>query len=151
MTLNPALAIPNLLATYAEHFDAGRLEEAARLFDRGCVVVGGKELRGTEAITAMWRSFVHIYDDGTPRTRHLVSNPLIELAEDGESAACRSQWTVLQQADTLPLRVIGSGRYHDHFALADGAWHFTRRAYAGVDFWGDTSAHLKTTPDQGNN
>lgn len=145
---DPALAIPNLLAAYADHFDAGRLDDAAQLFDRGCVIVDGKELRGTAQIVAMWRSFVVLYDDGTPRTRHLVTNPSIELAPDGQSARCRSQWTVLQQTDTLPLQIIGSGRYDDHFALSDGAWHFTRRAYAGVDFWGDTSAHLKTTPDR---
>ncbi len=148
---NPALDIPNLLYRYAELFDAGQFDAAARLFDHGCVVVGGRELHGAERIAAMWERLVRVHEDGTPRTRHLVSNPIIELSDDEAGANCRSQWTVLQATDALPLKVIGSGRYHDEFALIDGDWRFTRRDYAGVDFWGDTSAHLKTTPDQGIN
>lgn len=144
---NAAIDIPNLLYRYAELFDAGQFAAAAHLFDHGCVVADGREIRGAGRIAAMWNDIVHLYGDGTPRTRHLVSNPLIELDENGETATCRSQWTVLQATDALPLQVIGSGRYHDEFALADGAWRFARREYAGVDFWGDNSAHLKTTPE----
>lgn len=144
--MTAALAVPNLLYLYADLFDAGRLEEAARLFDRGCITVGERDIKGADAIASFWRKVVHIYPRGTPRTRHLVSNPAITVSDDGQSAQCSSQWTVLQQVGEAPLSIIGSGRYHDSFAQTDGTWHFTRRTYGAVDFWGDTSNHLKKQP-----
>ncbi|MFZ1741577.1 MAG: nuclear transport factor 2 family protein, partial [Pontixanthobacter sp.] len=87
-----------------------------------------------------------LYEDGTPKTRHLTTNPIIELAPDQQSATCRSQWTVLQALDDLPLQVIGSGRYHDELKLVSGEWAFARREYLKVDFWGDASKHLKHAP-----
>ena len=140
---NPAIAIPNLLYTYAELFDAGEFEQVAHLFDQGGVIVDGRKIEGAENIQAMWMSYVHLYPGGTPLTRHLVNNPIIALADDTQSAACRSQWTVLQATDALPLQMIGTGRYEDEFALVDGEWAFAWRDYSKVDFWGDTSAHLK--------
>lgn len=139
---HPALEIPNLLYRYADAIDAGRFDEAASLFDHGAVLVQGRRIEGREVIAAMWRRWVRRYPDGTPRTRHLVTNPLIELSEDGLAARCRSQWTLLQATDNLPLQVVATGRYDDRFALLDGRWHFTERRYAGIDLNGDTSAHL---------
>lgn len=138
-----ALEIPVLLARYADAFDAGDFLAAARLFDGGCVVVDGREIAGAEDIAAMWRSFVRLYEDGTPRTRHLVSNTAIKLAIDGNSADCRSQWTVLQQLPGADLKVVGTGRYDDRFHHDGESWRFARRTYAKVDFWGDASGHLK--------
>jgi 3-phenylpropionate/cinnamic acid dioxygenase small subunit len=138
-----ALAIPVLLTRYADAFDAGDFAAAAKLFDGGCVVVDGKEIAGAERIAAMWNAFVRLYPDGTPRTRHLVTNLAITTNENGTAAECRSQWTVLQQPPGEPLRLVGSGRYHDDFVFEAGAWRFSRRRYAGVDFWGDAASHLK--------
>lgn len=143
-----AIDIPNLLYRYADLFDAGRLDDAAQLFDGGCIVAEGTEVSGAANIAGMWRSYVYIYEDGTPQTRHLVNNPQITVGDGGEVAQCRSQWTVLQATEDFPLQMIGSGRYADDFAKTDGIWHFTRREYAGVDFWGDTSAHLKHAPKE---
>lgn len=139
---NPALEIPNLLYRYADAIDAGRFDEAAALFDGGAVRVQGQRIAGREAIAAMWRTWVRIYPDGTPRTRHLVTNPLIELADDGQTARCRSQWTLLQATDTLPLQVVATGRYDDRLALREGRWHFVERCYGGIDLSGDMGGHL---------
>ena len=146
MTMTAALAIPNLLYLYADLFDAGRLEEAAHLFDRGCIAAGERDIKGADAIASFWQRVVHIYPCGTPRTRHLVTNPAITLSDDGQNATCSSQWTVLQQVEGTPLSIIGSGRYHDEFAQFGGDWHFTRRTYGTIDFWGDTKNHLKKHP-----
>jgi hypothetical protein len=143
---HPAIAIPNLLYRYADLFDSGDFEAAARLFDHGGVVVGGELIEGAASICAMWNSVVILYADGTPKTRHLTTNPVIELADDGQSATCRSQWTVLQALDDLPPQIIGSGRYHDELKLVAGEWAFASREYAKVDFWGDVSGHLKHDP-----
>ena len=137
-----AIQIPNLLYRYAEAFDDGNFEGAARLFDGGHLLVGDTRVAGMEAIVAMWLGWVKLHD-GKPRTRHITTNPIIDLASDGQTATCRSQWTVIQATEGYPLQIVASGRYHDRFALTDGAWHFTERAYAQVDFTGNTDAHLR--------
>lgn len=143
---DPAIAIPNLLYRCADLFDTGEFEQAARLFDHGGVVVDGKLIEGAANICAMWERVVFRYEDGTPKTRHLITNPTIELSDGGQTAECRSQWTVLQALDGLPLQIIGSGRYDDELLLVDGGWAFARRKYSKVDFWGDVSRHLKSAP-----
>jgi 3-phenylpropionate/cinnamic acid dioxygenase small subunit len=147
-TPDPAIAIPNLLHLYAERLDAGDFTAVARMFDKGCVVVEGEEIKGADAIEAMCRSYIRVHPDGTPRTRHIVSNLILDIEDAGRSAKARSLWTLLQATEALPLQVIGGGRYHDRFALADGEWHFTRREYAGVDFWGEASGHLLRSADK---
>ncbi|MGB5077709.1 MAG: nuclear transport factor 2 family protein [Sphingorhabdus sp.] len=138
---NPAIDIPNLLYLYADAIDGARFDEAAALFDHGHIEFGDIEIRGREAIAAMWRDWIRLYDCGTPRTRHIISNPIIELAPDGLTASCRSQWTVIQAAPGFALQIVASGRYHDRFALIDKAWVFTKRNYARTDLAGDSSAH----------
>lgn len=137
---HPALAIPNLLHTYAMRFDDGDFEGAAALFDKGSVVAGGQPIAGRIAIMAMWRQWVKTYD-GKPLTRHLITNPIIDLAEDGASATCQSQWTVIQAAPGFPLQIVASGRYRDSFACDAAGWHFTSREYVQTDLVGDSSAH----------
>lgn len=141
MERNPAIAIPNLLYTYAILFDDGDFAGAARLFDHGCVIAEGQRIAGAGAIIAMWRQWVRLHD-GKPRTRHITTNPIIALSDDGRSATCISQWTVIQAAEGYPLQIVASGRYHDRFALIDGAWAFTEREYRQTDLVGDTRAHL---------
>ena len=79
---------------------------------------------------------------GTPRTRHVVTNPIIEVDEAAGTATCRSCYTVLQQTETLPLQVIAAGRYLDTFARVDGQWRFASRDYSLFDMPGDLSQHL---------
>lgn len=133
-----AIAIPNLLYTYAMRFDDGDFDGAAALFDRGCVVAGGHRIAGREAILAMWRTWVKTYD-GKPLTRHITTNPIIEL--EGDRATCQSQWTVIQAAPGFPLQIVASGRYRDRFAREDDGWHFLERDYVRTDLVGDSSAH----------
>jgi len=137
---HPALAIPNLLYTYAMRFDDGDFDGAAALFDRGSVIAGGQLIAGRDGILAMWRKWVKTYD-GKPLTRHLTTNPIIDLGEDGATAACQSQWTVIQAAPGFPLQIVASGRYRDSFACDAAGWHFTSREYVQTDLVGDSSAH----------
>lgn len=141
--LAAGIEIPNLLYRHAEAFDAGRLDDAAAAFDHGRLVASGQVVQGREAIVAFWRRWVRLYDDGTPRTRHLIHNPIIELAPDGASARCRSVWTLLQQVQPgEPPRLLASGRYEDELVVVDGAWQFKQRRYAGIDMAGDLESHL---------
>ncbi|MBA4091826.1 nuclear transport factor 2 family protein [Sphingomonas sp. VDB2] len=136
-----AIAIPNLLYLYAELIDAADFIGAARLFRHGAVITGGQRVEGEKAIADMWRSWMRLYD-GKPRTRHIITNPIILLSDDGQSATSRSQWTVLQATEDYPLQPVATGRYHDSFQRIDGQWCFAERNYAQVDLAGDLSAHL---------
>jgi hypothetical protein len=139
-------AIANLLYRYAEFMDAGRLDDCADLFAHARVVLGDPAdgdppVVDRDGLADVWRSMVRLHEDGTPRTRHLVATPIIEVAEDGATATCRSTYTVFQQVDDGPLQPIITGRYHDRFESVDGTWRFSERAYL-MDLTGDLSSHL---------
>ena len=137
---HPAIAIPNLLYTYALRFDDGDFAGAAALFDNGMIIAEGHRIEGREAILALWSTWVKTYE-GKPLTRHITTNPIIAVADDGASATCQSQWTVIQAAPGFPLQIVASGRYRDGFARDGEGWHFTEREYLQTDLVGDSSAH----------
>jgi hypothetical protein len=83
-----------------------------------------------------------IYDDGTPRTKHITTNIAVEVDEKTGTATSRSYFTVLQALPDMPLQPIASGRYHDRFRSRDGQWLFTER-HVRVDLVGDVSRHLR--------
>lgn len=133
--------IANLLYRYAELMDGGRLEDAAALFRHAEIVLDPKSPPvDADALLDVWRTIVKLHEDGTPKTRHLVTNAQIMV--DGDRASSRSSYTVLQATDRLPLQPILVGRYHDDFERADGAWRFRRRDYSLVDLVGDTRDHI---------
>ena len=136
--------IANLLYRYAEFMDAGDFAGAASLFDHARLRVGGGGDGTVDAATILtvWESGVRRYPDGTPRTKHVVTNPIIEVDEAAGTATCRSYYTVLQQTDDLPLQPIVAGRYHDLFQRVDGEWRYVFRDYSLMDMIGDVSQHL---------
>lgn len=141
--MSSATAITNLLYTYAERMDGGDLAGAAALFEHATIKSGdGSLLKGSVPILALWQKFVRIYPCGTPRTKHVVTNPIVEIDEAAGTATCRSYYTVLQQTPDLPLQIICAGRYHDAFVCVDGVWRFSERDYALLDLTGDLSQHL---------
>jgi 3-phenylpropionate/cinnamic acid dioxygenase small subunit len=80
------------------------------------------------------------FDDGTPRTKHVTTNCIVEV--DGDTATCRSYFTVFQQTDVLALQPVIAGRYHDQFLrVHDGQWRFSRREIS-IDLTGDLREHL---------
>lgn len=91
---------------------------------------------------------VRRYDDGTPHTKHVTTNLVIDADEDAGTATARSYFTVFQQVDDFPLQAVIAGRYHDTFAKVDGEWRLTERVYL-CDLFGDLSRHLTTDPFAG--
>jgi hypothetical protein len=77
-----------------------------------------------------------MYPDGTPRTKHVTTNAIVEFDAEETTATCRSYYTVFQQVDDQPLQPIIVGRYHDRFELVDGAWRWAERDYSLVDLIG---------------
>ena len=138
--------ICNLLYRYAELIDSGRFEQIAdELFVDARLIVGpeGTKPLDAAAMLEMFRNTTIRYEDGSPHTKHVITNPIVEVDEEAGTATCRSYYTVFQQTATLPLQPIVSGRYHDRFERVSGAWRFTERDYTKVDLIGDVSQHLR--------
>jgi 3-phenylpropionate/cinnamic acid dioxygenase small subunit len=136
--------IANLLYTYAEYMDSGNFASAAGLFAHARLCVSGEDdgIVDSDTMLSLWRGMVIIYPDGTPRTKHVVTNPIIDVDDEAGTATCRSYYTVLQQTDAFPLQVVVTGRYADRFERVDGRWRFTYRDYSMIDQVGDLSHHL---------
>ena len=84
-----------------------------------------------------------MYDDGTPRTKHVTTNPIVEVDEALGTATCRSYYTVLQQIGDGPLQPVVAGRYHDRFERVADEWRFSERDYSLMDLTGEISGHLR--------
>lgn len=140
------VSVTNVLYRYAEMMDTGRFEELAdELFRHAEFVVApppAKRLDGAAMAQLMVATTIR-YPDGTPRTKHVITNPIVDVDEGAGTATCRSYYTVFQQTDDLPLQPVVAGRYHDRFARIDGEWWFTERDYTMLDMIGDVSRHLR--------
>jgi 3-phenylpropionate/cinnamic acid dioxygenase small subunit len=138
-----AIAITNLLYRYAELIDAGDYEGIGEHLAHAVITADASddETSGADAVAAMYHATTRKYEDGTPLTKHVITNPIVEIADDGLNATCRSYYTVLQKAGDTPLRPIITGRYRDEFEKVDGEWRFSRR-HMGIDQIGDLSLHL---------
>jgi 3-phenylpropionate/cinnamic acid dioxygenase small subunit len=141
-TVPPYEAIRNLLGTYCHLIDSGDFDGLGRLFTDAVLLDdrGRLAAKGAEAATALWSGMIKRYDDGTPRTRHVTANPVIELDSDHHRATCRSSFLVLQQLGKR-LEVIAAGRYVDEFSSSEGIWRFTSRQFF-LDQIGDVSQHM---------
>jgi hypothetical protein len=135
-------AIETLIMTYAERVDLGDFAGVAALFEGATyrsAIEGVVAADGPEGLLAIFERLVRRYSDGTPRTKHVTTNVILDI--DGTAAGSRSYYTVFQQTEELPLQPIIAGRYHDTFEKADGTWRFCDRLIF-ADLVGDVSHHL---------
>jgi 3-phenylpropionate/cinnamic acid dioxygenase small subunit len=139
-------AIAALVATYAERIDAGDLAGVAALFaDATYRSAQGVSYRGQAALLEVLTRVVILHADGTPRTKHVTTNLLIDTDAAAGTATARSYFTVLQATDRLPLQTIVAGRYHDRFVRDAAGWRFDDRLIF-MDLIGDLSQHLRAAP-----
>jgi 3-phenylpropionate/cinnamic acid dioxygenase small subunit len=136
-------AITALVYRYAELIDAGDLDGVAALFEHATWGAGtrSERLRGTEAVRRGYGGVI-LYEDGTPRTKHVITNLVIDVAEASTQAVARSYFTVLQATEGIPLQPIIAGRYQDRFERVDGTWRFSERIIH-PDLQGDLSKHMR--------
>jgi hypothetical protein len=144
---NSAREIENLLYTYADRIDRGDLDGVADLFEHGLIhgrEGGGPEtvFEGRERVRGLYGLTTRIHEDtGTPKTKHLTTNAIIEVDDEAGTATAQSNYLVTQATAELPLQVIITGRYRDTFQRIDGRWWFdTRTMY--VDQTGELGHHL---------
>jgi 3-phenylpropionate/cinnamic acid dioxygenase small subunit len=98
-------------------------------------------LRGTEEVRRGYGGVI-LYEDGTPRTKHVISNLVVDVDDGSTHASARSYFTVLQATDGVPLQPIIAGRYEDQFEKVDGTWRFSERIIH-PDLHGDLSKHMR--------
>jgi 3-phenylpropionate/cinnamic acid dioxygenase small subunit len=135
-------AIESLIATYAELVDDGDFAAVGLLLADAAFSGGAGSVSGRGAIEKMLRDNVIVYDDGTPRTKHVTTNLAIKVDERAGTASSRSYFTALQALHDLPLQPIVSGRYYDRFERRNGQWRFVERRVQ-TDLVGDVSRHLR--------
>jgi hypothetical protein len=146
--MEPAYAaIARLVFGYADRLDAGDLAGMAAYFGRARLRTG----RGADAVTltgagevfAAFDGSVQRFEDGTPWTKHVTTNLIVDADEQAGTASARSYFTVLQSRPDLPLQPVVAGRYQDTFARdGDGQWYFTERVII-IEHVGDVSRHLR--------
>jgi 3-phenylpropionate/cinnamic acid dioxygenase small subunit len=134
--------IANFLYRYAEYIDTGDFAGAASLFKHARIKLAVVGLVNADELLDIWKRLIILYPDGTPRTKHVMTNPIIEVNEAEGKATMRSYYTVLQVAAGT-LQPIVAGRYHDEFERVEGTWQCTYRDYSLLDLVGDTSQHVR--------
>jgi 3-phenylpropionate/cinnamic acid dioxygenase small subunit len=140
--------IENLISRYAFLVDDGNFAGLGDLLDAADFTLGPNTVHGKAAVEELALNTLQTYADGTPRTRHVTTNLIIDVDEEKGTATSRSYFTVMQQADGFPLQPVATGRYRDAFERHDGTWHFTSRTVA-EQLFGDLSHHVKRAAHQG--
>ena len=134
--------ITALVYRYAELLDGGDLEGVVDLFADATwrSDATGEVRREREAIKSVYDRIV-LYD-GTPKTRHLMTNLTIEMADGADEATGKCCYTVLQGITAgSPIETILAGRYHDEYKRGPNGWHFADRLFI-IDLVGDQSRHF---------
>jgi 3-phenylpropionate/cinnamic acid dioxygenase small subunit len=140
----PGEDIAKLLYTYAELIDAGDFAGVAGVFAHATLTFEGfgDAVSGPRGVQALYERTTRRYEDGTPRTKHVMTNVMVDVAADGISATSRSYFTVLQAVPgALALQPVIAGRYRNAYACVEGVWRFTS-VHIIIDLMGDLSHHM---------
>lgn len=135
-------AVRALVIAYAERLDAGDLDGVAALFEHGSFrnARGGPPRVGAAAVRKMYGS-VLLYDDGTPRTKHVLGNITVDVDDVAAVATASCTFTVMQAAPGVPLQAVLAGTYTDRLERVDGAWRFVERV-VDPQLLGNLSRHM---------
>src|SRR6202000_2715552 len=76
-------AIANLIARYAFLVDDGDFVGLGEMFAHGELILNeAPPAKGAEAVHSFAHQALQVHGDGTPATRHVVSNIIIEIDDD---------------------------------------------------------------------
>jgi hypothetical protein len=139
-----AEAVTKLVYTYAERIDAGDFGGIGALFEHATLTFEGYDeaVAGRQAIEALYTRSTRRYEDGTPRTKHVMTNVIVDVDDDGAHAASRSYFTVLQAVPgALTLQPVIAGRYRHTYQLVEGHWRVASM-HVMIDLVGDLGHHM---------
>jgi hypothetical protein len=139
--------IEALVYGYGALIDTGDFEGVVALFKDATwrSAETGQALRDPAAVAAVYDQIVR-YEDGTPRTKHVITNLKVDFAPDGQSASGSCYFTVLQGVvPGEPLQVVVAGRYDDRYERGPDGWRFADRLLTG-QLAGDMSRHFLGHP-----
>lgn len=132
-------AITALINRYARLADDQKFMEWIELFTEDGVYSGitheNENDRGLYLFRDVGRRALHtraaflmgLWQAPRGKTVHLVSNLEIEVAADGKSASCLSNFIITRTGDMEQSRLHACGRYYDAFEKVGGAWLFKSR------------------------
>ena len=150
MTLPAHVQVANLVARYAEAMDLGDFDAVAGLFAGGVVTSEGSDrsFSGRDEVLRLLTAWTRRYsDDGTPHTKHLTTNLILDIDDEAGTASARSCYCVPQAVSPdFPLQPVITGRSHGIFARDGENWHFASR-HIFTEQIGSLGHHLLTGPD----
>jgi SnoaL-like domain len=139
--------IEALVYGYGELIDTGDLDGVVALFAHATwrSAATSQALRDPAAVKAVYDRIV-LYEDGTPRTKHVITNLKLEFAPDRRSATGSCYFTVLQGVvPGEPLEAVVAGRYDDRYERGPAGWRFADRLLT-AQLLGDQSRHFLGHP-----
>jgi hypothetical protein len=149
--MNNEREILNLIAQYTHYVDQAQFDKVGELFTNGTLITSFNSPKGKEQVEKHLTDNLQVYSDGTLRTAHVTTNIVLNIDEAAGTATSVSYLTLFQNnPDTdFPLQAILTGRYHDHFRLADGEWQFESRELVPT-LIGNLSQHAKAGSSEAN-
>ncbi len=137
-------AITRLIYTYGERIDAGDFAGVAEVFANATLTFEGfgDAVSGARDIESLYVWTTRRYEDGTPRTKHVMTNVMVDVDPDGRHATSRSYFTVLQAVPgAMSLQPVIVGRYRNGYELVDGEWRF-RTVHIIIELMGNLDHHM---------
>ncbi len=138
-------AITKLIYTYAERIDEGDFAGVGDLFAHPTLTYEGfgDAVSGRDAIEALYTRSTRRYEDGTPRTKHVMTNVMVDVDDDDETTArSRSYFTVLQAVPgALALQPVIAGRYRHTYERVGSQWRVATM-HITIDLVGDLGHHM---------
>ncbi len=127
------VAIVRLLSLYATALDTLQLDLLDEIFTPDARLTMGKPM-DRAAYKAMCATELPKFD----ATQHYVSNPLIDVADDGRRATCRSYYQAQHARNDLdpPFALMG-GWVDDELERGSEGWRITARTWTSVWFDGN--------------
>ena len=129
--------ITDLMNLYCTAIDSGDLKTFGRLFANATWIAEGR-VPGPESMNNMI-----LYGDGTPRTKHVITNLTLDIDEAADSASAHCYVTVYQQTPDFPLQAIFVGEYYDSGLFVRNKVGPLPRREIRHSLIGDMRAHLK--------
>jgi hypothetical protein len=144
MVEDPRVTFASLVHRYAELIDLGDFQGVADLLGDAELSFEGSDVvcRGRREILSMYERSTKRHGDGTPLTKHVMTNMIAEVDPGGEAGSSRSYFTVFQAVPSvLSLQPVIAGRYRHRYRRTGGRWRI-EAMHIIVELTGELGQHL---------